>query len=115
MTNKLDKPRGDQPPEDATPPAGTKVRKPDSGGLYDAVPPAAPDAPDVHPTNDASRPLRRLGVKTDAAMKNSSAELQARQDVIGAGLKRIFDEIVEEPVPPEFLELLDQIDRKREP
>ncbi|NOT39993.1 MAG: hypothetical protein HOP13_05830 [Alphaproteobacteria bacterium] len=47
-------------------------------------------------------------------MKNQSTELRARQDVIGAGLKRIFDEIVEEPVPLEFLELLDQIDRKRE-
>jgi hypothetical protein len=47
-------------------------------------------------------------------MKNPSVDLKARQDVIGAGLKRIFDEIVEEPVPPEFLELLERIDRKRE-
>ncbi|MFM9863802.1 MAG: NepR family anti-sigma factor [Micropepsaceae bacterium] len=47
-------------------------------------------------------------------MKNPGVDLKARQDVIGEGLKRIFDEIVEEPVPPEFLELLDQIDRKHE-
>ena len=59
--------------------------------------------------------LRRSKGKTDVPMKNATADLQTRHDVIGAGLKRIFDEIVEEPIPPEFLELLDQIDRKREP
>lgn len=41
--------------------------------------------------------------------------LQARHDVIGTGLKRIFDEIVEEPIPKEFLALLEKIDLKREP
>jgi Anti-sigma factor NepR len=46
--------------------------------------------------------------------KDPSVELQARHNVIGAGLKRIFDEIVEEPIPPEFLDLLDKIDLKRE-
>ncbi len=46
--------------------------------------------------------------------RDPNVELEARHKVIGTGLKRIFDEIVEEPIPPEFLELLDQIDRKRE-
>jgi hypothetical protein len=33
-------------------------------------------------------------------------------DAIGAGLKRIFDDVVKEPIPPEFLELLNRIDLK---
>lgn len=37
-----------------------------------------------------------------------------RQDIIGPGLKRLFDQVVEEPVPPEFLALLEQIDRSQE-
>lgn len=38
----------------------------------------------------------------------------ARQDIIGPGLKRLFDQVVQEPVPPEFLALLEQIDRSQE-
>ena len=41
---------------------------------------------------------------------NSDGHIQ--KDVIGAGLKQIFDDVVEEPIPPEFLALLEQIDRK---
>lgn len=43
-----------------------------------------------------------------------ATELQARQRAIGVELKRIFDDVTKEPVPKEFLELLQQIDRKRE-
>ena len=43
-----------------------------------------------------------------------AAELQARQRAIGAELKRIFEDVAKEPVPREFLELLQKIDRKRE-
>ncbi len=46
--------------------------------------------------------------------KDANAELQGRYNVIGTGLKRIFNEIVEEPIPREFLDLLDKIDLKRE-
>jgi hypothetical protein len=42
------------------------------------------------------------------------AELQARQRAIGVELKRIFDDVAKEPVPREFVDLLRQIDRKRE-
>ena len=38
----------------------------------------------------------------------------ARQDIIGPGLKRLFDQVVEEPVPAEFLALLEQIDRSQD-
>jgi hypothetical protein len=34
------------------------------------------------------------------------------EDAISTGLKRIFDDIVKEPIPPEFLDLLNRIDRK---
>lgn len=112
MTNKLDKPRRD-PPDDA-PPTGTLAGKPNSVGQQTAGPSIATDALDARSADEGSPPRRRPKGKTDSSMKNPSTDHHLRHDVIGAGLKRIFDEIVEEPVPPEFLELLDQIDRKHE-
>ena len=112
MTNKLDKPLRDSP--DDAPPTGTPAGKPNSVGQHTAGPPVATDASDPRAADEGSPPRRRPKGKTDSSMKNSSTDHHARQDVIGAGLKRIFDEIVEEPIPPEFLELLDQIDRKHE-
>lgn len=102
MTNKLDKLPGGLPP--AGEPPSAPVHKPNSAG----------DKPDARAAADGSPLRRQLKGKTDVPMKNPGVDLKARQDVIGEGLKRIFDEIVEEPVPPEFLELLDQIDRKHE-
>jgi anti-sigma factor NepR-like protein len=43
-----------------------------------------------------------------------AVELQARQRAIGSELKRIFDDVAKEPVPREFLDLLQKIDKKRE-
>jgi hypothetical protein len=71
------------------------------------------DQPESHADDGTSR-RQHLNGKTDVPMKNPRAELQERHDAIGAGLKRIFDEVVGEPVPPEFLALLDEIDRKNE-
>jgi hypothetical protein len=40
--------------------------------------------------------------------KSRSALIEARinQEAIGAGLRRMFDEVVNEPVPDDFLEIL---------
>ncbi len=114
MTNKLDKPRGDLTPADPSL-SGPLVKKTNSDGQQTTEPSGVAAGPDPRAATDGSPPVRRLKDKSDVSMKNSSADLKARQDVIGAGLKRIFDEIVEEPVPPEFLELLEKIDHKREP
>lgn len=71
---------------------------------------------DAGTTNDKPRQRRRRKGTTEAPMKTiQDIALQARHDVIGTGLKQIFDEIVEEPIPQEFLALLEQIDLKREP
>jgi len=42
------------------------------------------------------------------------SELQARQRAIGHELRRMFDDVAREPVPDDFLDLLKQIDKKRE-
>lgn len=42
------------------------------------------------------------------------SELQARQRAIGQELRRMFDSVTREPVPKELLELVHQIDRRRD-
>lgn len=58
-------------------------------------------------------PTSKQGRRKDVAPERAS-ELQARQRAIGLELRRMFDDVAKEPVPQEFLELLQQIDRKRE-
>lgn len=36
--------------------------------------------------------------------------LRARQKVIGMGLKRLYDNVVQEPVPDDFADLLSRLD-----
>ena len=38
----------------------------------------------------------------------------SHQQLIGRGLRRIFDEVVEEGIPDRFVQLLNEIDRKRD-
>lgn len=38
------------------------------------------------------------------------SNLRARQKVIGAGLKRLFDDVVDERVPDDFMDLLARFD-----
>lgn len=38
------------------------------------------------------------------------SSLRQRQKVIGAGLKRLFDDVVDESVPDDFMDLLAQFD-----
>lgn len=40
-------------------------------------------------------------------------EARTHQDAIGAGLRRMFEEVIKEPVPDEFLDLLRQADERR--
>jgi len=68
---------------------------------------------DAGTTSDKSRPAGAKG-KTDGMSQTPASDGVATEDVIGNGLKRIFDDVVKEPIPPEFLELLNRIDRKSE-
>ncbi|MFI4975690.1 MAG: NepR family anti-sigma factor [Caulobacterales bacterium] len=41
-------------------------------------------------------------------------EARLRQQAIGVKLRQMFDDVVNEPVPDEFLEILRRADRRRE-
>lgn len=58
-------------------------------------------------------PASKRGRRKDLTPEKAS-ELQARQRAIGQELRRIFDAVTREPVPKELLELVQQIDRKRD-
>ncbi len=69
--------------------------------------PASPSLNSKHPeTNEFDRGNARGG---DVPTLNK--RLKAR-DPIDEGLRRLFQEVVEEPIPAEFLELLEKIDEK---
>ena len=51
-------------------------------------------------------PLRRRG---DAALD----EARLRQQAIGVKLRQMFDQVVNEPVPDEFIEILRRADRAK--
>jgi hypothetical protein len=58
--------------------------------------------------------LRREGGNLDLKKEEPDREkmlaARARQRAIGRELRRMFDEVVQEPVPDDFLELLRKID-----
>ena len=58
--------------------------------------------------------LRREGgnldVKKDEPDREQTIAARARQRAIGRELRRMYDEVVQEPVPGDFLDLLKQID-----
>lgn len=57
--------------------------------------------------NDSARP----GGPGKARPKGTGdSSLRARQKVIGAGLKRLFDDVVDESVPDDFMDLLAKFD-----
>jgi hypothetical protein len=68
---------------------------------------------DAGNANKKSRPAGKKG-STDGMSQTPASDEVATEDVIGTGLKRIFDDVVKEPIPPEFIELLNRIDRKCE-
>ena len=51
-----------------------------------------------NPAPEPVRPSRGLG------------EVRLRQDAIGLGLRKLFDEVVNEAVPDEFLDILREAD-----
>lgn len=44
--------------------------------------------------------------------RDTPTDLQVRQQVIGSELRRMFQEVVNEPVPAEMLELLQRIEKQ---
>ncbi len=58
--------------------------------------------------------LRREGGNLDAKREEPDREktvaARARQRAIGRELRRMYDEIVQEPIPDDFLDLLKKID-----
>lgn len=51
----------------------------------------------------------------DKADREKSRTIRVRQRAIGRELRRMFDNVVKEPVPDEFLSLLQQMDEPEEP
>ncbi len=56
--------------------------------------------------NDSARP----GTPKGRLKGPGDSNLRARQKVIGAGLKRLFDDVVDESVPDDFMVLLAKFD-----
>ncbi len=58
--------------------------------------------------------LRREGgnldVKKEEPDREKTLAARARQRAIGRELRRMYDEIVQEPIPDDFMELLKKID-----
>ena len=51
-----------------------------------------------------------MDVKKEQPDREKVLAARARQRAIGRELRRMYDEIVQEPVPSEFLEILQRID-----
>lgn len=62
---------------------------------------------------DQSHSSRR---KTDSAPEDDAGleEARLRQQAIGVKLRHMFDQVVNEPVPDEFLDILRKADKKAE-
>jgi hypothetical protein len=54
-----------------------------------------------------------LDVKKEQPDREKTIAARARQRAIGRELRRMYDEVVQEPVPDDFLELLKKIDEKK--
>jgi hypothetical protein len=58
----------------------------------------------------AARREGNLDLKKELPDREKTIAARARQRAIGRELRRIYDEVVQEPVPDDFLELLKKID-----
>lgn len=54
-------------------------------------------------------------VKQSMKAPTNLTEARINQEAIGAGLRQMFDEVVNEPIPDEFLELLRRADERFSP
>jgi len=57
--------------------------------------------------------IERQPMKRPRSKKPSLNEVRLRQQAIGVRLRQIFDEVVNEPVPEEFLQILRGADEPR--
>ena len=64
----------------------------------------------VYSMNENSNPSRRS--PPSAQGEAGLEEARLRQQAIGVKLRHMFDEVVNEPVPDEFLEILRRADEK---
>lgn len=55
-----------------------------------------------------------LDLKKEEPDREKTIAARARQRAIGRELRRMFDEVVQEPVPEDFLELLKKIDARKD-
>ena len=62
----------------------------------------------VHSMTDNSNPSRKAASSGGPALE----EARLRQQAIGVKLRHMFDEVVNEPVPDEFLEILRRADKR---
>ena len=77
------------------------------------LPEQKPGPEDSANSDGDTAPASKRGRKKEMAPERA-IELQTRQRAIGQELRRMFEDVIKEPVPAEFLELLQKIDRKRE-
>jgi len=61
----------------------------------------------------ARREGATLDVKKEQPDKEKTIAARARQRAIGRELRRMYDDVVQEPVPEDFLELLRKIDASK--
>jgi hypothetical protein len=54
-----------------------------------------------------------LLVKKEEPDRENMIAVRARQRAIGRELRRMYDEVVQEPIPDDFVELLKKIDETR--
>lgn len=54
-----------------------------------------------------------LDIKKEQPDKEKTIAARARQRAIGRELRRMYDDVVQEPVPEDFLELLRKIDANK--
>lgn len=62
--------------------------------------------------DDRSRPETGMNARS---RPSGEAGLRSRQRVIGAGLKRLFEDVVDEAVPDDFMALLAKFDEDDPP
>ena len=53
-------------------------------------------------------------VVKDQKDRDKAIAVRARQRVLGREIRRMYDEVVQEPVPPDFLTLLGEIDEAKD-
>jgi hypothetical protein len=57
--------------------------------------------------------IEEMSTRKPRAWPPTLDEARLRQQAIGVKLRQMFDEIVNEPVPDEFLEILRRADKRR--